>query len=373
MKLKAWKRSKIASILLVFFLISLITLTGCGGNSNSSSGGSTPEPSQGAEDTSQQVFNLTLAHFQVPLHPVETILIQDWIKEIDEATGGRVKITSYPGGTLVPGTEIFESVVSGAVDIGHSAYAYTRGRFPIIETLLIPGLIWPNAKVADWTVMDLIDELNPEELKDVKHLFSWTTGRGDLLTQKTIKTMDDLKGISIGVTAAERAEALAKLGASGIVLSMPEQYEALSKGLTQGVVGPMHDLKNVKLADFLDHVTVTQMLYNQVLFMVMNLDTWNSFPPDIQEIFDEVTEKYYREVVAGFYDWVLADALEWLEEENIELEITYLSKEEEEKWISLVAPILDDHVKLLNDKGLPGDEIIDKIWELIEKNTKLYE
>ncbi|MDO9536371.1 MAG: TRAP transporter substrate-binding protein [Bacillota bacterium] len=345
---------KMVCVLLIIFLIVLLTLVGCG------------KPSE------KEVFELTLAHFQPPVHEVETVLIQGWIKAIEEATDGRVKITSYPGGTLIPGTEIYEGVVDGAADIGHSCYAYTRGRFPVLETLLVPGLQWPNAKVADWVQMDLIKELNPDELKDVKHLFSWTTGRGDLLTKVPVERKEDLSGLEIGVTAGERADALRRLGASGVVLPMPEQYEAISRGLTKGVVAPMETLKSFRLAEVVDHVTITPMLYNQLLFMVMNLDKWNSLPPDIQNIIEKVTEDYYEEVVAGFYDWLAELVFEWLAQEGIELEIIYLSKEEEERWVNDIKPLLDNHIKYLNDKGLPGQEIYNTTLKIIEKNTEIY-
>ncbi len=146
-------------LLILLLVISLYVLAGCA------------KPTADKPAPAGEIFELTLAHFQPPVHEVETVLIQGWIKAIDEATNGRVKITSYPGGTLLPGTEIFEGVVDGAADIGHSVYAYTRGRFPVLETLLVPGLEWPNAKVADWVLTDLIKQLDPEELKGVKHLF----------------------------------------------------------------------------------------------------------------------------------------------------------------------------------------------------------
>ena len=37
--------------------------------------------------------------------------------EIDKATDGRVKVITYPGGSLLKGGEIYNGVVEGAVDI----------------------------------------------------------------------------------------------------------------------------------------------------------------------------------------------------------------------------------------------------------------
>lgn len=319
-----------------------------------------------------EVFELSLAHFQPSTHEVETVLIQGWIERIEEATEGRVLIESYPGGTLIPGTEIYEGVVDGVADIGHSCQAYTRGRFPVQETLLVPGLYWENALVADRVLTDLIEELEPQELDDVKNMFFWTTGRGDLLTQEPVRNMDDLSALEIGVTAGERADALGRLGSTGNVLPMPDQYEAIQRGLTDGTIAPIETLKSFRIAEVVDYVTFTPMLYNQLLFMVMNLETWNSLPPDIQDTIEEVNEEYYEEVVAGFYDWLEELAYEWMEEEEIELEFIELSQEEEQKWVELIEPMYDDHIEYLNEQGLPGEDIFETVLELIDKNLEKY-
>jgi TRAP-type C4-dicarboxylate transport system substrate-binding protein len=356
------KYFKIVSIILTLFLF--FGISGCGNSKKDVN----VEPTK-----DEKVFKLSLAHFQPSTHEVETVLIQGWIKEIEKATEGRVQITSYPSNTLIPGTEIFDGIVDGVADIGHSAYAYSRGRFPVIETLLVPGLYWENAKVADWTVMDFIEKLDPAELNDVKHLFSWTTGRGDLLTKEPIQRMEDISSLEIGVTAGERADALKRLGSTGIVLPMPDQYEAIQRGLTNGVIAPMETLKSFKLAEAVNYVTFTPMLYNQLLFMVMNIETWNSLPPDIQEIIENVNKKYYEEVIAGFYDRLSGELVyEWLEKEGIELVFNRLTEEESERWVEHIKPMFDDHIDYLNKRGLPGKEIFDSALELMGNNLEKY-
>ncbi len=357
------KYSKMVFPVMLIFVL-LFGILGCAG------------PDEEAVDeeitTDEEVFELSLAHFQPSTHEVETVLIQGWIEKIEEATDGRVIIESYPGGTLIPGTEIYEGVVDGVADIGHSCQAYTRGRFPVQETLLVPGLYWENALVADWTLMDLIEELEPEELDNVKNMFFWTTGRGDLLTQEPVRNMEDLSALEVGVTAGERADALSRLGSTGNVLPMPDQYEAIQRGLTDGTIAPVETLKSFRIAEVVDYVTFTPMLYNQLLFMVMNLDTWNSLPPDIQDTIEEVNEEYYEEVVAGFYDWLEELAYEWMEEEGIALEFIELPEEEEQKWVELIEPMYDDHIEYLNEQGLPGEDIFDTTLELIDKNLEKY-
>ncbi|MDZ4133186.1 MAG: ABC transporter substrate-binding protein, partial [Dethiobacteria bacterium] len=92
-----------------------------------------------------QVYEFTLAHFFPAVHPAETELVQGWAAALDEASGGRIKITSYPGETLLKGPEIYEGVVSGIADIGLSAFFYTRGRFPVLVAFVLPGIVYQNS------------------------------------------------------------------------------------------------------------------------------------------------------------------------------------------------------------------------------------
>jgi len=346
-------KNVLVALIFPLLLVALV-LGGCGAQEETKS------------ETKAEIFEFSLAHFQPATHEVETILIQDWIKRIEEATDGRVKITSYPGGTLLQGPEVYEGVVSGVADIGHSCYAYTRGRFPVMEAMMVPGIEYNNAKVSDWVAMDVIKELNPAELEDVKHLFTWSTGRGDILSKAPVRNLDDLSGVELGVTAGERADALKSLGGTGTVMPMPEHFEAISRGITKGVVAPMETLKSFRIGEVTNYVTETPFLYNQLLFMVMNKDKWNSLPTDIQNTIDETNERFYKESVAGFYDELNETAIKWAQDEY-SIEMITLSDQETQKWMDILNPLLDKRIAELNEKGLPGKEIMDTTLKLADK------
>src|SRR5512136_2126489 len=67
-----------------------------------------------------------------------TLLAQDWAKEIGTRTGGKVKITVFPSGTLTKAEVCYDGVEKGISDIGMSCLGYTRGKFPLSEVLDLP-------------------------------------------------------------------------------------------------------------------------------------------------------------------------------------------------------------------------------------------
>lgn len=342
---------------LVFFsvLILALALSGCSSNSTGE---------QGGQDQKQTV-ELKLAHFFPAVHPAETELVQPWAKAIEEATGGQVKITSYPGQTLLKADATYDGVVNGIADIGLSCFAYTRGRFPVLEVFELPGIIYENSKVASKVAWEGIKQLNPEEIRDTKLMMVFTTGPGDLFTKEPVRNLEDLKGLTVRATGLS-AKTLAALGAAPVAMPQSEAYEALSKGVVRGNLGPVEILKGWKNAEVTDYVTQTPFLYNTLFFVTMNQDTWNSLPSDVQQAIEKVNGEYFEKVAMGLWDKQNEAALQWAVDET-GIEVITLPEEEANRWVALVKPIQEEFVANMNDKGLDGRTILDTVKQLADK------
>lgn len=354
---------KVRKIIFVLLLGFLLVLSGC--NSQEPQGNEAKnEPKN--EPKKEEIIELRLAHFFPSTHPAETELIQPWGKEIEKATNGKVKITSYPGGSLLPADQIYDGVVNGISDVGLSCFAYTRGRFPVLEVFELPGITYTNSKMASIVAWEGIKELNPKEVQDTKLMMVLTTGPGELYTKTPVRNLNDLKGMEIRATGLS-AVTLQALGAVPVAMPQSDAYEALSKGTVKGNLGPVEVLKGWRQAEVTDYLTQTPFLYNTLFFITMNLDKWNSLDSETQNAINKVNDKYFNEVASGLWDKQNEDALKWaVETEGIER--ISLSQEETDKWTELVKPIQDEFVKKLDEKGLDGQKILDTVKELAEKN-----
>lgn len=346
-------RMKLVLVLVGLLLVAGMTV-GC-----SSSGGQESD-----------VVELKLAHFFPAVHPAETELIQPWAAAVEEATGGRVKIISYPGETLAKANDIYAGVVDGIADMGLSCFAYTRGRFPVLEAFELPGIVYNNSKVASKVAWEGIQELNPKEVQDTKLLMVFATGSGDLFTRTPVRTMEDLQGMLIRGTGLS-AKTLQALGAVPEAMAQSEAYEALQKGVVHGNLGPMEILKGWKNAEVTDYITKTPFLYNTLFFITINLDKWNSLPADVQEAFLAVNEEYFENVAMGLWDWQNQEALDYAVGE-MGMEVIELSQEETDRWIRQVEPIQQEYLNSTQEKGLPGQETLDLVKTLADKYNQQY-
>ena len=85
----------------------------------------------------EKVTTLRYTHFNTPDTPMCKVA-QEWCKEVEKRTNGRVKVMLYPGGTLIPIVQTYDAVVKGSVDIGFGIFTYSRGRFPLTEVIDLP-------------------------------------------------------------------------------------------------------------------------------------------------------------------------------------------------------------------------------------------
>lgn len=319
---------------------------------------------------SQATVELKLAHFFPSTHPAEKELIQPWAKAIEEATSGKVKIVSYPSNTLLQADATYDGVVNGIADLGLSCFSYTRGRFPQLEAFELPGVVYNNSKAASKVAWEGIKQLNPKEVQDTKLMMVFTTGSGDLFTKSPVRNLSDLKGMEIRATGLS-AVTLKTLGANPVAMPQSDAYEALSKGVVKGNLGPVEVLQGWKQAEVTSYITKTPFLYNTLFFITMNLNKWNSLTPEVQKAIEKVNEEYFEKVAMGLWDKQNEDALKWSVESK-GMKVIELPKAESYRWIELIKPIQNDYVTNMVEKGIPGRETLDLVKELADKYNGQY-
>ncbi len=341
-------------LLFVFLTLALVTLPLFGACSQ-------PAPAPTIE--------LSLSHFWPPTHFLNTEQVPAWIADIEKATNGQVKITAYPGGTLLSGPETYDGVVKGVADIGVSVFAYTRGRFPLLEGWELPGIPYANATAAAMVAWDGYQKFQPAELNDTRVMYLFATGPGHMWTKKPVRNLEDLQGMRIRATGLS-AKSLEVLGATPEAMSQGDATEALMKGVVDGNLSPLETLLGFKQAEYVDYLTMTPFIYNTLFFCVMNQEKWNSLPANVQKAFDEVNEKW-AEKAGNVWDSHMQEGLDYGVKDN-GMEVIELSAEETARWKALLTPLHDAYIQDMASKGLPGKEALDWILETAKKHSQKY-
>jgi TRAP-type C4-dicarboxylate transport system substrate-binding protein len=288
-----------------------------------------------------------------------------WAEEIEKRTDGRVKIKLHPGGTLTAADKCYDGVVNGISDIGMSCFAYTRGRFPLLEGLDLP-VGYPNGTTATRIATELAMKYEPAEIGDVHVLYIHAHGPGILASKKPVRTLDDMKGLKVRATGLS-TKIVAALGGNPQAMPQGDTYEALQKGVVEATFCPIETLKGWKQGEAINFVTDSSAIgYTTAMFVVMNQKAWDKLPADIQKVFTETSQEWVAKQGAA---WDQADNEGRAFVEELKREIIPLSPEEQAKWKERVQPILDEYVAAAEAKKLPGAEFLKDIQTMIAQSA----
>ncbi len=316
----------------------------------------------GKKGADRKTIELTYSIFFPSTH-IQCIAAQEWADEIAKQSGGRVKITLYPSGTLSKADQCYAGVVSGISDIGMSCFAYTRGRFPLLEGLDLP-LGYPDGMTATRIANELAAKYQPAELADVKLLYVHAHGPGILASKKPVRTLEDVKGLKIRATGLS-SKIAACLGGVPVAMSQGETYEALQKGVVEATLCPVETLKGWKQGEVISSVTNSRVIgYTTAMFVVMNKNKWESLPADIQKIFTDVSSRW---VERHGQAWDKADEDGWAYIRQLNRDIIDLTPEQQEDWKKAVESIIQEYITAASKKGLPGKELTEDIRKMIEQ------
>jgi len=313
---------------------------------------------------SAQPIKLTYANFP-PAPTFPCVQMERWKAEVEKRTGGKVNIQTFPGSTLLDAKNMMDGVIAGQADIGNLCMAYQPGRFIVTNATSLP-LDLPDAKVASLVLWDLYEKYKPKEFAQVKVLTMFTCAPSNLMTKKPVRSLEDLKGMPIRASGGA-AVILKSWGANMIAMPQSDVPEAFQKGVVQGNFSSLEVLKDFKYAELCRYVTMT----NTVIYpfsVVMNMDSWNKLPKDIQEVMDDLRVEQ-AEWTGKYADDHVIDAIDW-SKKNYNLEIIELSKAEKAKWDKSLQPIIDEWIKDADGKGLPAEAIVADIKALRDKYAK---
>ncbi len=314
----------------------------------------------------QAQIKLTYANFP-PATTFPCVQMEEWKKEVEKRTGGKVAVQTFPGGTLLPAKNIFDGVITGTADIGNFAMSYQPGRFLISEAVDQP-IGFANAKAASLALYDLIDKYKAKEFEKVKIITLFTCPPANIMTIKPVKSLKDLKGLELRVPGTA-VDIIKNLGGIPIAMPQSETPEALQKGTVKGHVSSMEILKDFNFAAYTANATITN-LWVVTFAVVMNKDKWESLPPDVKKVIDDM-RKEWALWTGNYVDNHVLEALKW-SKEKYNLQIYELPAAEKAEIPKLLKPIIDAYVKRVTDQGLPGSQIIKDVYALKDKYEKQY-
>lgn len=357
------KKSTLAVLLSVLLVVSV--LSGCSSGVAGTSG-SSGQPAADPND-----LKATLANFKpVTLNWAISMgashksndVFKYFSSRVNELTEGKVTITPYPGETLVKNTDIYESLVNGIVDMAECDPSYSFSYFPLVSAFFLPGISFKNSTASTYAANEWFQS-DFAELKKTKFLWAYGMSPSNLLTNKKIEKLDDFKGVQIRATGYA-IKAVEALGASAVGITPGETYEALLKGTADAALMPAEALKNWKYGEVLKYTAGISGISTVTHYVAINQDVWDSFPPAIQKVFEDVSAECVQKI-APLWDEMDQAGIAFGKENG--MEYYQVPEATLQTWWDKLAPIQNDWVKEKSAQGLDAQAALDRLKGLAEK------
>ena len=308
---------------------------------------------------------LKLAHAWATTHHVHVILDQ-WTKDVEQATKGRVKITIYPGGALSTAVQLYDTVRTGVADLAWFLQGYTPGKFPLTSVVELPFMASSSKQgsPALWEVYENSPEMQAE-YGGVKVLSMWVVDPGQLMTsRKVVRNLEDVKGLKIRIGSDTTKATAEVLGAVPILMAINELYDSLQKGVVDGTLLGTSAIRTFKLQNLLKGLTIGNFFVNAHALGI-NKNSWAKIPAEDQKIIMDLAGMRLAKITGLKFD--SEGQVGYDDAKAAGVEIVQLPPAEMSRWTGAVAGIYQQWIADMKAKGLPGQQLYDKTREILKK------
>ena len=298
--------------------------------------------------------------------------VEPWLKQVEEATGGKVKIQTYHGQTLAKAKDLWNATKTGIADIGWICHGYFPNLTPLSDVISLPALPFTTAEKGSevmWKLYEQFPDIR-NEFQDVKVLLFYTSEPYTLITRdQPVRSIEDLKGLKIRMVGGPPTEMVRALGGAPLFISMADAYISLQKGVMDGMGAPWEAIQTWRFYDVVNHYT--QVPFPAVYFsIVMNKVTWEGLPSDVQSAIMSVSglagSKFWGR---NFFDNAKTVSLEKIKASGNLDSIYTLSPEERDRWLETGGkPVWSEWTRRMEDMGFANASmILDTAVELCEE------
>ena len=226
---------------------------------------------------------------------------------VNEASGGRINITVFGAGEIVPAFEAMDAVSSGAIEIGHGGPYYWKGKVEAAQYLsAIPFGLTPQEQNS-WFEKGGGQQLADEIYKKMGCKFFVCGNTGPQMGgwfNKEIKKIEDFKGLKMRIPGLG-GEVVKAAGGTVVNLHGGELLTSIQSGAIDALEwgGPYNDLAFgiYKAGKYYYYPGGHEP--GGVLDCFINLKKWNSLPIDLKKIIEisskATTQKITNEMIAG--------------------------------------------------------------------------
>ncbi|MFC4025282.1 TRAP transporter substrate-binding protein [Oceanobacillus longus] len=319
---------------------------------------------------SEDGTTLTLNHWLSSNHYIADAIVE-WADIVEDKTEGRVKVEVYSDGALGSQLQAHEDIAGGVYDIGEITVSTMEDTSIFVHSIGNLPFAFDNIDTSFDVMGDYLDKYGEEiyEENNLVYMSNSTSFNYALHSRTPIRNIDDAKGKIINASANSMASVFKEWGSTRESMAFSELYQAIQRGTIDALWVPAPAAYDTNFYEVAPYITkFNGPAYNFQAAFVMSPSAFEGLPDDLKPLFEdelfpllgEMHKESYpkEEEVWSTIDELLADS---------EGEVIELTAEEEAEFQKGAKPVWDEWVEEANDKGYPGDEMMDDFRKLLEE------
>jgi len=260
---------------------------------------SAPAPAPTQTAAGGETIVLKLSSFLPTATPTYKTCIPLLVDAVKKASNGRLTIQPLGGPEIIGAPSLAEAVARNVVQIGLVTPDNYQGMVPI-------GSMWglsqldPDEEVKSGAY-DYVNSLHNKAglWYLARTSYTYKSIQHNMITNKAITKPQQMAGMRIGASSPIITPFCKKLGAAPVIVPTPDFYTSLERGVIDAVGDPLQNLMSYQLYEVTKYV-IEQGYYRSSAIYVMNLDTWNKLPKDMQTALSTAS----RDVLYQYMDLV---------------------------------------------------------------------
>lgn len=294
--------------------------------------------------------------------------LKRFAERVTQATGGRVQFDLFFGGSLAKAGEEMDALKRGLADVGWLGYGFHPAEFPLGNyTSMVPF---------NPTDPELFQKIQEElyakvpafhkelELQNVIYLSPVCAGSYELNSRKSVTSLAEMKGLKTATFGTHMPKLVGAAGAVSVAMPATERYTALQTGVIDAQILGIPYIYTMRLYQVAPNITYLSLGNSVTAAYVINRDTWNRLPTDVQKIIAvegiEAGRWLAKELKRGMDDYAKQMA-------GKGVKFFTLSESDKQRWGAQMPDLLGDWVKAVEAKGVNGWQILNLYKNLAEQ------
>lgn len=219
-----------------------------------------------------------------------SIIDEFFIEQVREMSAGRLNITLFTAGELVPAFEVLDAAAAGVVQVASETPVYWAGKNAAFDILGINPMAMTTLDYITWLYegggLELMREIYAQHGVHVIPTTVLPPDSGFHTADVPLRTIADFEGMALRTPSASIIWLLDQIGAKGMKMPGGEVYMALELGTVDGAEfitsSTSYLLKLHEVTRYWN--TPAWFAPATVTTMSINMDAWEALPDDLKAI-----------------------------------------------------------------------------------------